>query len=73
VKSDQSAEVLHYFGLGRTIGFQAAVSEIVSSDHVGAPYGCAIFGANPSTGGGLLGEWMKNNEFLFIYLLLFLK
>jgi len=25
VKSDRSAEVLHHFGLGRTIGFQAAV------------------------------------------------
>ena len=27
VKSDRSAEVLRHFGLGRTIGFQAAVSD----------------------------------------------
>jgi len=33
-------------------------------------YGCAKFGANPSTG-GLLGKWVKYNEnnfFKFIYL-----
>ena len=27
MKSDRSAEVLHHFGLGRTIGFQASVSD----------------------------------------------
>ena len=27
MKSDRSAEVLRHFGLGRTIGFQAAVSD----------------------------------------------
>jgi len=34
VKSDQSAEVLHHFRLGHTIGFQAAV---------GAQYSVEIF------------------------------
>ena len=34
----------------------------VASDYVGDPCGCAKFGANPSTGGGLLGEWVKYNE-----------
>jgi len=41
--------------------------KIVASDHVGNPYGCAKFGANLSTG-GLLGEWVKYDEILFIYL-----
>jgi len=40
--------------------------KIVDSDHVGNPYGCAKFGANLSTG-GLLGEWVKYDEILFIY------
>jgi len=33
VKSDRSAEVLHHFGLGRTIGFQAAVSDTSDGKH----------------------------------------
>jgi len=33
VKSDRSAEVLHHFGLGRTIGFQAAVSDTSGGKH----------------------------------------
>ena len=48
--------------------------KFVASDYVGDPYGCAKFGANPSTG-GLLGKWVKYNEiffYLFIYLYLFL-
>jgi len=39
---------------------------IIASDYVGDPQGCAKFGANPSTGGGLLGEWIKYNK-KFIY------
>jgi len=43
--------------------------KFVASDYVGDHYGCARFGANPSTGGGLLGKWVKYNEkfLLFIY------
>jgi len=41
--------------------------KFVASDYVGDPYGCAKFGANPSTG-GLLGKWVKYNEIFFIYL-----
>ena len=33
VKSDQSIIVLHHFGLGHTIGFQAAVSDISDGKH----------------------------------------
>ena len=33
VKSDRSAEVLHHFGLGRTIGFEAAVSDTSGGKH----------------------------------------
>jgi len=33
VKSDQSAKVLRHFGLGRTIGFHAAVSDISGGKH----------------------------------------
>ena len=33
VKSDRSTEVLHHFGLGRTIGFQAAVSDTSNGRH----------------------------------------
>jgi len=33
MKSDRSAEVLHQFGLGRTIGFQAAVSDTSGGKH----------------------------------------
>jgi len=33
VKSDRSAEVLHHFGLGRTIAFQAAVSDTSVGKH----------------------------------------
>ena len=33
VKSDPSAEVLNYFGLGRTIGFQAAVPNTSDGKH----------------------------------------
>ena len=33
VKSDRSVVVLHHFGLGRTIGFQAAVSDTSSGKH----------------------------------------
>ena len=37
-----------------------------TGDYVGGPYGCAKFGANVD--GGLLGKWVKYNEFfLFIY------
>jgi len=43
--------------------------KIVASDYVGDPYGCAKFGANPST--GLLGKSVKYNEIFFIYLYLF--
>ena len=34
VKSDLSIVVLHYFGLGRTIGFQAAVSDTSGGKHL---------------------------------------
>jgi len=34
VKSDLSVVVLHYFGLGRTIGFQAAVSDTSGGKHL---------------------------------------
>jgi len=37
-----------------------------TSDYVGGSYGCAKFGANPSTGAS--GQMGENNEFLFIYL-----
>ena len=33
VKLDRFAEVLHHFGLGRTIGFQAAVSDTSGGKH----------------------------------------
>jgi len=33
VKSDRSVVVLHHFGLGRTIGFQAAVSDTTGGKH----------------------------------------
>jgi len=33
VKSDQSVVLLHHFGLGRTIGFQAAVSDTSGGKH----------------------------------------
>jgi len=33
VKSDRSVVVLHHFGLGRTIGFQAAVSDTSGGKH----------------------------------------
>ena len=33
MKSDRSVVVLHYFGLGRTIGFQAAVSDTTGGKH----------------------------------------
>jgi len=32
-KSNRSAEVLHHFGLGRTIGFQAAVLDTSGGKH----------------------------------------
>jgi len=38
--------------------------KFVASDYVGDPYGCAKFGANPSTG-------VKYNE-IFIYLFIYL-
>jgi len=42
--------------------------KFVTGDYVGDPYGCGKFGANPSmVHGGLLGKWVKYNEFyLFI-------
>ena len=40
--------------------------KIVASDYVGDPYGCAKFGANPSTGGFWADGW--RNFYLFIYL-----
>ena len=39
--------------------------KFVASDYVGDPYGCAKFGANPSTG-FFGGKWVKYNE-NFIY------
>jgi len=33
VKSDRSVVVLHHFGVGRTIGFQAAVSDTSDGKH----------------------------------------
>jgi len=38
VKSDRSAEVLHHFGLGRTVGFQAAVSDTSGGKHPESPH-----------------------------------
>ena len=42
----------------------------VASDYVGDPYGCAKFGANPSTGGFWANGW-NITKILFIYLYLF--
>jgi len=44
--------------------------KFVASDYVGDPYGCAKFGANPSTGGSWANGW-NTTKFLFIYLYLF--
>jgi len=45
--------------------------KFVASDYVGDLYGCAKFGANPSTG----GFWAKYNEkfHLFIYLFIYYR
>ena len=46
--------------------------KIVASDYVGDPYGCAKFGANPSTGGCWANGWnITKFIYLFIYLYLF--
>jgi len=39
--------------------------KICTGDYVGCHYGCAKFGTNPSM--GLLGKWVKYDEFFFIY------
>ena len=44
--------------------------KFVASDYVGDPYGCAKFGANPSTGSFWAHLW-NITKFLFIYLYLF--
>ena len=44
--------------------------KFVASDYVGDPYGCAKFGANPSTGGFWANGWNITKNF-FIYLYLF--
>ena len=41
--------------------------KFVASDYVGDPYGCAKFGANPSTRGFWTNGW-NITKFLFIYL-----
>jgi len=41
--------------------------KFVASDYVGDRYGCAKFGANPSTG-GFWEKWVKYNQIFFIYL-----
>jgi len=38
VKSDRSVVVLHHLGLGRTIGFQAAVANTSSGKHPESPH-----------------------------------
>ena len=40
--------------------------KFVASDYVGDPYGCAKFGANPSTGGFWANGW-NITKFFFIY------
>jgi len=40
--------------------------KFVASDYVGDPYGCAKFGANPSTGGIWANGWNITKFFLFI-------
>ena len=40
----------------------------VASDYVGDPYGCAKFGANPSTGGFRANGWNITKILFFIYL-----
>jgi len=36
--------------------------KFVTGDYVSDPYSCANLGAHPSTGGGLLGTWVKYNQ-----------
>ena len=43
--------------------------KFVASDYVGDPYGCAKFGANPSTGGFWANGWNIMKFFLYIYTL----
>ena len=45
--------------------------KFVASDYVGDPYGCAKFGANPSTGGFWANGW-NITKILFIYLSIYL-
>ena len=40
--------------------------KFVASDYVGDPYGCAKFGANPSTGGFWANGWNITKFYLFI-------
>ena len=40
--------------------------KIGTGDYIGGPYDCAKFGANPSM--GLLGKWVKYNEFFLFNL-----
>ena len=42
--------------------------KFVASDYVGDPYGCAKFGANPSTGDFWANGWNITKFYLFIYL-----
>jgi len=47
--------------------------KFVASDYVGDHYGCAKFGANPSTG-GLLSKWVKYNEnFCYLFIPFFMN
>ena len=45
--------------------------KIVASDYIGDPYGCAKFGANPSTGGFWANGW-NITKFFFIFIYLFI-
>jgi len=52
VKSDRSAKVLHHLGLGRTIGFQAAVSDTSRGNHTESVlYAAALLDARFSFSG----------------------
>jgi len=54
-----------------TVDHQKLFLVIVASDYLGNPYGSAKFGVK-SVHGGLLGKWVKYNEFyLSIYLFIY--
>jgi len=62
VKSDRSAEVLHHFGLGRTIGFQAAVSDTSGGKHPESSHQLLSTAPNPPHSAAAVDRWDRQTD-----------